>query len=130
MSILEQIKKDQVASRLNKDSLKSSLLTTVIGEIERTDKSKQSDEHTLSVIKKMIKDIDTTVQYKPADYLTFEKNILLEYLPKQATEEEILVIIKSCNSNLGELMKSLKNVFGSNFDGKVAKKLFDEYKVG
>lgn len=130
MSILEQIKKDQIASRLNKDSLKSSLLTTVIGEIERTDKSKQSDEHTLSVIKKMIKDIDTTVQYKPADYLTFEKNILLEYLPKQATEEEILVIIKSCNSNLGELMKSLKNVFGSNFDGKVAKKLFDEYKAG
>lgn len=130
MSILEQIKKDQIASRLNKDSLKSSLLTTVIGEIERTDKSKQSDEHTLSVIKKMIKDIDTTVQYKPADYLTFEKNTLLEYLPKQATEEEILGIIKSCNSNLSELMKSLKNVFGSNFDGKVAKKLFDEYKAG
>ena len=47
----------------------------------------------------MIKDIDTTVQYKPADYLTFEKNILLEYLPKQATEEEILVIIKSCKSS-------------------------------
>ena len=130
MSILEQIKKDQVTSRLKKDSLKSSLLTTLIGEIERVDKSKQSDSHTLSVIKKMIKDIDTSIQYKPTEYLTFEKNILLEYLPKQATEEEIKAIVDECTGNLGELMKSLKSIFGSNFDGKIAKKIFDERVKG
>lgn len=126
MTIIDQIRKDQIESRKNKDILKSNLLTTILGEISRVDKSKQNEDLYIQVLKKMVKDIETVIQFKPSEVAEYEKSIILAYLPKQATEEEILAVIKNCENNLGIIMKTLKEVFGKNFDGKLAKQLFEK----
>lgn len=128
MTILDQIKRDQIESRKNKDILKSNLLTTILGEISRVDKVNHNEDLYIQILKKMVKDIETVIQYKPSEISEYEKSILLTYLPKQATEDEIIAVIKTCEYHLGIVMKSLKENFGKNFDGKLAKQLFD--KVG
>ena len=57
MAILDQIKRDQIESRKNKDILKSNLLTTILGEISRIDKINHNEDLYIQILKKMVKDI-------------------------------------------------------------------------
>lgn len=119
MNIQEKIRKDLKEAILKSDNNKKDLLRTVIGEFNRIDKN-IDNEKALSIIKKM--------KYN-ADLINndIESNILSEYLPKMASDEEIKVYIDKIfiendytMKDMGKIMKQIKNEFGSLADMKIA----------
>lgn len=127
MQLFEKIKDLQLLARKGGLKLQSNLFTTLIGEVQRKNPKSPSDEEVLVVIKKMLKDINDNLSYNPDNEVALiEKSLLTSLLPKQASREEILEVISECERNLGAIMKQLKLVFGSNFDAKLAKDLFNE----
>lgn len=127
MQLFEKIKDLQLLSRKGGLKLQSNLFTTLIGEVQRKNSKSPSDEEVLAVIKKMLKDINDNLYYNPDNEVALtEKSLLTSLLPKQASREEILEVISECERNLGAIMKQLKLVFGTNFDAKLAKDLFNE----
>ena len=141
MSLAEKIKKDQFESRKNKDAVKASLLTTLYSEVSMKGKNagrETSDDEAIQVIQKFLKGVNETIGYLEKDLnknealevAKVEKNILEGYLPKMASIEDIRAEISSLKSNgitnLGAIMKGLKDKFGSSLDGKLASQLAKE----
>lgn len=143
MSLLENIKNDQVEARKNlyKDNgetkeskqIKSSLLTTLYSEAAVIGKNNGNRETTDSevqqVIKKFIKNIDEFLVHRPkATELLLQKQVLQSYLPKQLTEEELQQAVDEIVGNIeqtgpkaiGAVMKQLKMKYDGQFDGKTA----------
>ena len=141
MSLLEQIKKDQLEARKNKEALKATLLTTLFSEAAMKGKNanrETTDEETVQVIQKFLKGVNETIGYleKGGDNaealatVHAEKTILEAYLPKMASSNEIraeVAVLKSAGAaNIGAIMKGLKDKFGSALDGKLASQLAKE----
>ena len=140
MSLLETIKKDQLEARKNKDAVKASLLTTLFSEASMKGKNanrETTDEETVQVIQKFLKGVNETITVleKANNVASLgssvrEKEILEAYLPKMVTEAELCVEIAflkaSGATNIGAIMKGLKDKFGSALDGKMASKLAKE----
>ena len=146
MKLLDQIRKDQLTARKNRESDRASLLTTLIGEavmIGKNDGNRETtDAEVVSLIKKFIKNTEETyfamadreATQKIVDKLQFEKQILESYLPKQLSEEEIRKIVtesmsylSSAGSHLvGHLMRLLKEQYPGQYDGKLASKVVKE----
>lgn len=132
MTILETIKADQLTARKNKDSF-SALLTALISDISKIAKDSgnrgTTDNDSVFVIKKFLKSIDDTLSYSGIPMgnkitLQQEKSILLAYLPKQASEEELLEFIMNHKTkSKGEIFKLLKETYNSNFDSKIANQI-------
>lgn len=140
MSLIENIKADQVASRIAKESLKATLLTTLLGEAQMIGKNagrETTDAEVVAVVKKFIKGINDTVEFlgtqnaKATQVCLDEKVILEVYLPKQMTEGEIYDVVFNCKLNeppstyKGQLMAELKKNFAGQYDGKMAASVID-----
>lgn len=136
MSLLQTIKADQLAARKNRESIKASLLTTLLGEaqsIGKNDGNREStDAEVIAVIKKFVKNIGEVVKVTSSDSdahqtaLT-EKNILESYLPSQLTGDALTRIICDIaeqigpsKSNMGKIMSKLKSEFDGQYDGAEA----------
>ena len=97
--ILEKIKKDMMSAKIQKDSVKAGLLSTLAGEISNSSKSISNfdEESEIKIIRKFIKNIDETLKLDITEekkaQLNTEKVILGSYLPAEMTEEEIRAII-------------------------------------
>ena len=129
MPLIETIRADQFTARKQKDSLKTNLLTSLIADIVKIGKDKDNreatEEEALLVIKKYLKSIDENLSLNlPEDsekQFIYEKDILLSYLPKQATEKEIkAIVVANIGKPKGEVFKALKEKFGNNYDAKLA----------
>lgn len=140
MMIIEQIKQDQVAARIARDQLRTSLLTTVLGEAETAAKNKGqallSDQDTIALLKKFIDNIKTTIEYCEDNYYRVsderyenavaERMILEKYMPVALTEEQLSVIIKvfaDQGLNMGQIMQRLKEGYAGQYDGAKASAL-------
>ena len=143
--LINQIKKDQVEARKNKDAIKANLLTTLIGEAEMVGKNNgnraPSDAEVQVVIKKFIKGIDEILT------LTFDKDIqnfltelaiLKFYLPEQLSQEQLAIEVSKIINSLtvtnpsqaiGIVMKELNAKFSGKFDSKQASILIKEQLV-
>lgn len=136
MSILEQIRADSVSARKSGDKLKSGLLVTLLSEAQSVGKNanrETTDEETIAVIKKFIKNCNQTAELA-RDNIMAEVNaykeieILDSYLPKQLTEDEIKIIISGLKA--GEIMEpSMKNImayfkemYAGRYDGAMVAK--------
>lgn len=126
MSLLLQIKADQLAARKAKEATKASLLTTLIGDVQNVLKGSYKgteDELVLSTIKKYL-DVNKEFQGKDPDAATLsmlqvEQMVLESYMPSQLTEDEMLSIIKDQNLNdLPSIMKYFKTNYLGKYDGK------------
>lgn len=126
MSLLLQIKADQLAARKAKEATKASLLTTLIGDVQNVLKGSYKgaeDELVLSTIKKYL-DVNKEFQGKDPDAATLsmlqvEQMVLESYMPSQLTEDEMLSIIKDQNLNdLPSIMKHFKTNYLGKYDGK------------
>jgi uncharacterized protein YqeY len=130
-----QVKKDQLTARKEKDKAKASLLTTLIGELDSdvtgksTTKVEVTDAMVVAKIKKFVKSLDALVLLlgsngpKQTEAL-MEISILAVYLPKYLTEGELTEIIKSFDTtNMGTVMKLLKEQYAGLYDGKLASKI-------
>jgi uncharacterized protein YqeY len=126
-NLVLKIKADMRSAILKKESKKKLILSTLLGEIERSDSVIENDVKThtdaqvISIIKKMI---DSNIITG-----TIDENIFLKiYLPEEISEEKLLDLIKSYitdNSlsgvkDTGKVMKYLKDNYTGTYDGSVA----------
>ena len=147
MSLLLQIKKDQLKSRKEKDKLKSEVLTTLISEAQMIGKNDGNRETTeieiVQLIKKYIKTNEETqdavaqrnASEQTVQRLKDEKQILESYLPEQLDEDELnwaiddiiekLTEIEGTLSkrHMGLIMKELMVRHEGRLDGKIASNL-------
>lgn len=142
MTLLEQIKADQLQARIAADKAKASILTTLIGEAEMVGKNDgnrdTTDQEVIATIKKFIKNIDETIAVAGStETLVAEKDALQVYLPRQLTEPELRVTIGniivtqglSGPKAMGQLMGELKKNHAGSYDGALASRLVKELLV-
>lgn len=134
--LIEKIKNDLFQARKQGMAIKTSLLTTLYSEAMmkgKNDGNRQpTDDECIQVIQKFIKGVEETIAVLPdpdrrMSIAIAEREILGSYLPTMATEEEIISAIsdlKACGATkIGDIMKGLKEKFGSSLDGKLASTL-------
>lgn len=140
MILLEQIKKDQFEARKSREAVKASLLTTLYSEalmVGKNDGNRETtDEETIKVIQKFLKGVNETLEAlnHSSDGRVIiaieEKKILESYLPKMASEEYVRAAVLELKAagatNIGMIMKGLKEKFGSSLDGKMASMIAKE----
>lgn len=133
--MFQKLQNDLTTARKQKDAVRISILSTLIGEIQQhMDVDKNiSDEKVLQLIKKFVKNnndfIALTKDIVRTNELQFENDILNAYLPKQLTESELRTIIVAqlqAGSNLGQVMAFLKANYLGLYDGALASRIAKE----
>ena len=135
MTLIQQIKQDQLAARKAKDAVASSLLTTLIGEAEMVGKTAgnrdTTDEEVIAVVKKFVKNINETVavvtKSETIADLVKERHLLEKYLPLQLTRLDIEKFLAKTKEeisagpkDMGKLLSALKEKYPGQYDGKMA----------
>jgi len=106
--IEETVKSELLKARKNRNSIATSILSVVLGEIQTAaTKQELKDEDKLTIIKKILKSNKTTLkstEEKNAQFsiLTKENEILEEFLPKKLSVENITNIIEEQKLGLGD----------------------------
>jgi len=143
MSLLSEIKKDQLQARKDKNAITATLLTTLIGEAAMIGKNagnrESTDDEVVAVIKKFIKnntELMNIVNPETNGYVDAktENEFLAQYVPSQMTEEELRVAIqeqirtldKISPKLMGSVMGWLKEKYVGHYDGKLASKIVKE----
>lgn len=145
MSILNQIKQDQLQARKDRDANKTKLLTTLYSEAATVGlndgKRESTDKEVVKVINKFLGSIEETfVKYKFAGdptQLLFEKAILQSYIPapvNQLSETQLRDVLTSIIADsgittvkqIGSVMSALKAKYADMYDGKVANSIIKE----
>jgi uncharacterized protein YqeY len=131
--LIDKIKSDQLEARKNRDTFKSQLLTTLLGEAEKIGKDdgnrKTTDEEVWAVAKKFMKNYDEVLKVpnlSEVDQLKInnEKQIVSAYLPVQMTEQQIQEIIGVLGlTDVGSIMKHFNANFKGQFDGKLVSQI-------
>ena len=149
MTLFEQLKADQLTARKAKETLKATLLTTLLGEAGMKGKNARNgdptDDEVKDTIKAFLKNARLTleklgpIEGGPVMAVNAEIQILTSYLPTQMTEEQLRYTIstgiqagrweKSLKAK-GLVMKYLKENFAGQYDGADASKAFDYVMQG
>ena len=141
MSLKQKLMEDLKTSMKNKDSIKKNTITMVraaIKQIEVDERVEVDDERILAIISKQLKERKNAIEdFKKGerqdlvDLTEKEIEILLEYLPRQLTEEEIEKIvaetIEEVNAksmkDIGLVMKSVMPKVKGRTDGNTVNKI-------
>lgn len=145
MSLLESIKVDQRNARICRDSVKATVLTTLIGEVEgeltRLKPEQRTFEKTNAVVLAKIKQFLDKIRENEliagdrrdsdwCDELQAEREAIEGYMPRQMDKSELKRVLTQAgieNPNKGVLMKFLKDNFAGQYDGKLAAQVVDEF---
>lgn len=142
-SLLKQLQADQLNARKARDSIKATLLTTVLGEAVKVGKDDgdrdPTDTEVMDVFKKFVKNIkQNIIDYGKAgntDAITVmdnELSILKPYLPTEVDASVLLNAIETIissqalpknGSSIGKVMAALNAQFGDSLDKKTASDL-------
>lgn len=138
--IFNQIKTDQLQFRKEKDSVRSKVLTTLIGELQTTainsGTKEISDTMCLEKIKKFMDANKEMQAIKFTEDLVIEAEVLTKYLPQQLSEDELTAVIvnfitdeglEKSPKNIGKVMGYLKKSYPSKYDGEIASSIVKEY---
>ena len=138
--ILKYIKADFLIARKEKNHPKIGFLSTLIGEIENSASMVNGEkiileESIISILKSFEKKANEILAIDPSkiepEYLAkakAEKEWINHYLPSQLTEDDIRKIFSDLdNSNLGLMMKHLKEKYAGLYDGKLASMVAKEF---
>lgn len=136
MSLIAQLKKDSLVARKAADSVRATLLSTLIGEAEMVGKNagnrESSDDEVQHTIRKFLKNNQEALAVIKDEArlatLRAESEILTAYLPPLATEAEVKALIAATVAGLadrspksmGVVMAALKAKYGTSFDAKQA----------
>ena len=138
--MINDLKKMMMKAKLERDTLKGNLLSTLIAEavmVGKNDGNRETTEaETLNVIKKFLKNVNENIKLldeigKDKSDALREKEILETLLPKQLSEEELYAKIVEIVATLpdksprqmGVVMAALKKDFDGQYDGKAASSL-------
>ncbi|MCP4689417.1 MAG: GatB/YqeY domain-containing protein [Desulfobacterales bacterium] len=122
MGLQVQIKKDLTAAMKARDEEKKNALRVVMGEFGRQDKKELSDDDVIKVLKKLVKSEKEVLEKKGEAGGSAYIDIIENYLPKMATDEEIREWIVgnvdfSQFKNKMQAMGLVMKHFGSTADG-------------
>ena len=141
MSLKGKLMEDLKDSMRNKDTVKKNTITMVraaIKQIEVDERIELDDEKILEVISKQLKEKKNAIEdFKKGerqdlvDLTENEMKILLEYLPKQLTEDEIEKIVEKTidevnaksMKDIGLVMKSVMPKVKGRTDGNTVNKI-------
>ena len=131
MSLQTQITADLKSALKNKDRLKTDAVRVLIGEFQRQPDKDLSDQQVIGIIKKLIKSEKELLAASGRQDSGFIA-VLEDYLPQQASEEEIREWIAahidfSEFNNKMQAMKPIMAHFGSNADGTTVKKILQGF---
>ena len=149
MSLVKQIKADRIQAMKDKEHAKRNTLQLVLGQLEIQkvklklkeveDLSQtQAEEVILSYLSTLEKEIEAYIEAGAStETQEAEKTLLLNYVPKQLTEEEIrsfvseyVAGVKVVGTNLGQIMKflagELKGTANMALVKRIAKEEFDK----
>ena len=111
MSLKDKLMEDYKTSIKNKDTIRKNtviLIRSAIKQREVDERIELSDEQILDIISKQLKEKKMAIlefqkgnRQDLVDLTNSEINILLEYLPKQLTQEEVDNIVKDTISEIG-----------------------------
>ena len=131
MNLHERFKDELKTAIKAKDTARTAAIRIVIGELQRLPTKESSDEQVVAVIKKLIKsekELLAACGQESSEYLT----ILEDYLPKQATAEEIRAYIrdsidlKSFKTPM-QAMRPILAHFGAAVEGNMVKTILAEF---
>ena len=128
MNLQKKIKSDLTAAIKAKDEEKKNALRVILGEFGRLDKKELSDDEVVKILKKLIKSEKEMLEKKGADADSTFIRVIENYLPKMATQEEIVEWIEqhvdfSEFKNKMQAMGLIMKHFGATADGNAVKKL-------
>lgn len=136
MSLIDQIKKDQIEARkLKKPS--AAYLTTLLSEATMVGKNKRNgpptDEEVLQVVRKFIKNLEESIHFcknhgRDSTGQEEELEIYKVYVPEQLSDEDLTMIVRvhighNCLEGIkamGQVMKWLSENYNGKYDGKTA----------
>ena len=143
MTLIEKVKADQIYARKAHDSVKASLLTTLLGEataIGKNDGNREvTDAEVVALVKKFMKGVDEFIialsknldtsgtsisdEMVKFDNLRIERAILEDYLPMQMSAEDVEAALKvaigDVGANMGKVMNFMKVNYEGRYDGKM-----------
>lgn len=128
MTLQESLKKDLIVAMKAKDEERKGAIRIMMGEFARQPTKTVSDDQVIAIIKKLIKSERELLAAQGTEGESAFIAVLEEYLPKQASEEEIKAWIDknvdlSAFGNNMQAMKPIMNHFGSSVDGNTVKKI-------
>src|SRR6185312_2098838 len=137
--LVEKIKSDIVSAMKSKDKEKLSTLRMLLAKIEKekislklSDLSDLTDQQVESVVSSAIKELNKEIESyvavgRTTESQEVEKEVLLSYLPKQLTEEEIKLevvnAVLSLDGGIGDIMKHLSSALQGKADMKLVSQL-------
>jgi uncharacterized protein YqeY len=130
MTLQEQLRVDLKIAMKARDSDRTWAIRILMGEFGRQAEKELSDEQIVSIIKKLIKSERELLAAKGGEDTSPFMLVMEEYLPKQATEEEIRAWVEenidlSAFGNRMQAMKPIMQHFGSTVDGNAVKKVLN-----
>jgi uncharacterized protein YqeY len=130
MGLQQEIESQLVAALKAKDKDKAGAIRILKGEFQRQPEKELSDDQVVAIIKKLIKSERELLEASKQEDSAYI-GILQDYLPKQATEEEIRAWIND-NIDFGsfankmQAMRPIMTHFGSTADGAAVKKILQD----
>jgi len=143
--LIDDIKKERIIAMKARDSATSSLLSTLLGEVENATKSGNhsggiADDIVVSTVKKFIKNNNATISAlknagKDTASLEAEIEVLSKYMPKILSEAQteniiaaqiIAMDIKSMK-DMGKLMGYMKKNFAATVDMGLVSRLVKQH---
>ena len=126
MSLFETLKKDQLRARVERNTIKSSILTTLVGELQtaasRDKNVVLTDGDVVSLIRKFIKNNEETFRLTGSQDGLRENEYLTNYLPQQLSNSQLNILIQTIMTNGGYTHKrDLSKILGelkTNYDGR------------
>lgn len=140
MSLFDTIKEQRAAAFKAGDKFLHSVLTNVFSDaspVGTAATQTPADADVIAIVKKHLKGVVDTINLikdkAAADVLALknrEQQILESLLPAQLTEAALQAIINEINpAKLADFMSHLKAKFAGLYDGKLAKKVFEDVKA-
>lgn len=138
--MIQELKKIMMKAKIEKDLLKSNLLSTLVAEavmVGKNDGNRETTEaETLNIIKKFLKNVNENIKLmdelgKDKSDVLKEKEILESLLPKQLSPESLEKVVDEIVAKLperspkmmGAVMAELKKTHDGQFDGKMASEI-------
>ncbi len=127
MGLQEQLGSDLKQAMKARDAEKTAAIRIVIGEFGRQRQKELSDEQVIAIIKKLIKSEKELLAAKGEKKSSFLE-VMEQYLPRQASKEEILAWIKDNIDfdEFGNTMQAMRPImahFGAAADGNMVKEI-------
>jgi hypothetical protein len=127
----ESLREDLKVAMKARDTDRTGAIRILMGEFARQPEKVLSDEQVIAIVKKLIKserELLAAQKQEGSPFLT----IMEEYLPQQASEEEIYEWVKKNIdfSSYGSKMQAMKPImqhFGSAVDGNSVKKVLQRF---